>query len=121
MALTGKRLKEIGVRKVVGSRRSQIVYQFLIEMVITISLAIIAGLLMAQVIVPQFATMWQLQYGLGDLNKLNLLLALVVLLFIAAMLAGIYPAVFNINLIPSNCLRVERGLKEQITSPVVFS
>ena len=64
MALTGKRLKEIGVRKVVGSRRSQIVYQFLIEMVITISLAIIAGLLMAQVIVPQFATMWQLQYGL---------------------------------------------------------
>ncbi len=111
MALTGKRLKEIGVRKVVGSRRSQIVYQFLIEMLITISLAIIAGLLMAQVIVPQFATMWQLQYGLGDLNKLNLLLALVVLLFIAAILAGIYPAVFNSKFNPIELLKGRKGTK----------
>ena len=52
MALTGRRLKEIGIRKVVGSGRNQIVYQFLSEVVITISLAIIAGLLMAQVVVP---------------------------------------------------------------------
>ena len=111
MALTGKRLKEIGVRKVVGSGRSQIVYQFLIEMVITISLAIVAGLLMAQVIVPQFATMWHLQYGLSDLNKLNLLLALVVLLFIAAILAGIYPALSNSKFNPIELLKGRRGIK----------
>src|SRR5688572_4392651 len=111
MALTGKRLKEIGVRKVVGSGRSQIVYQFLIEMVITISLAIVAGLLMAQVIVPQFATMWQLQYGLSDLNKLNLILALVVLLFIAAILAGIYPALSNSKFNPIELLKGRRGIR----------
>jgi ABC-type antimicrobial peptide transport system permease subunit len=110
LALTGKRLKEIGVRKVVGSGRSQIVYQFLIEMVITISLAILVGLLMAQVIVPQFATMWQLQYGLSDLNKLNLLLALIVLLFIAALLAGIYPALFNSKFNPIELLKGRKGI-----------
>jgi putative ABC transport system permease protein len=111
LALTGKRLKEIGVRKVVGSGRRQIVYQFLIEMVITISLAILAGLIMAQVIVPQFATMWQLQYGLSDLNKLNLLVALIVLLFIAALLAGIYPAVFNSRFNPIDLLKGGKGTK----------
>lgn len=111
LALTAKRLKEIGVRKVVGSGRRQIVYQFLIEMVLTISLAILAGLLMAQLIVPQFATMWQLQYGLGDLNKLNLLLALIVLLFIAALLAGIYPALFNSRFNPIELLKGRKGIK----------
>jgi putative ABC transport system permease protein len=111
MALTGKRLKEIGVRKVVGSGRSQIVYQFLMEIVITISLAIAAGVLMAQVIVPQFATMWQLQYGLNDLNKLNLLLALVMLLFIAAILAGIYPALFNSRFNPIELLKGRKEIK----------
>jgi putative ABC transport system permease protein len=111
LALTGKRLKEIGVRKVVGSGRNQIIYQFLIEMVITILLAIFAGLLMAQVIVPQFATMWQLQYGLSDLNKLNLLLALIVLLFIAALLAGIYPALFNSKFNPIELLKGRKGIK----------
>jgi len=110
LALTGKRLKEIGIRKVVGSGRRQIVYQFLIEMVITISLAILAGLLMAQVIVPQFAMMWQLQYGLSDLNKLNLLLALIVLLFVAALLAGIYPALFNSKFNPIELLKGRKGI-----------
>ena len=111
LALTGTRLKEIAVRKVVGSGRRQIVYQFLIEMIITMSLAILVGLLMAQVIVPQFATMWQLQYGLSDLNKLNLLLALIVLLFIAALLAGIYPALFNSKLNPIELLKGKKGIK----------
>lgn len=111
LALTGKRLKEICVRKVVGSGRSQIVCQFLIEMVIIILLAIFAGLFMAQIIVPQFAMMWQLQYGLSELNKLNLLLALIVLLFIAALLAGIYPALVNSKFNPIELLKGRKGIK----------
>lgn len=111
MALSGKRLKEIGVRKVVGSGRIQIVYQFLIEMVITISVAIVAGLIMAQIVVPKFATMWRLQYGLDDLNRVNLLLLLVVLLFIAAIVAGIYPALFNSKFNPIDLLRGIKGIK----------
>jgi putative ABC transport system permease protein len=111
MALTGKRLKEIGVRKVVGSHRNQIAFQFLLEMVITISLAILAGLLMAQIIVPQFASMWQLQYGLSDLNGLNLIVALIILLFCAATLAGIYPALFNSKFSPLTLLKGGQQIK----------
>jgi putative ABC transport system permease protein len=111
LALTGKRLKEIGVRKVVGSGRKQIVYQFLIEMIITVSLAIFAGVIMAQFIVPQFASMWQLEYGLSDLNKLNVVLMLVILLFIAALLAGIYPALANSKFNPVELFKGNKGVK----------
>lgn len=105
MALAGKRQKEIGVRKVIGSGRRQIANQFLLEMILTISLAIGSGLLMAQVIVPQFAMMWQLQYGLEDLSGTNLLISLIILLFTAATIAGIYPALFNSKLSPVILLR----------------
>lgn len=111
LALTGKRLKEIGVRKVVGAARRQIVYQFLIEMVITVSLAIVAGLIMAQFIVPEFASMWQLEYGLSDLNKFNLILALIILLFIAALIAGIYPALANSMFSPIELFKGKKGIK----------
>jgi len=48
---------------------------------------------------------------LDDLNKLNLLLALVVLLFIAAILAGIYPALFNSKFTPIDLLKGIKGIK----------
>lgn len=109
LALTGKRLKEIGVRKVVGSGRIQIVFQFVIEMVLTVFIATLAGVLLAQLIVPQFALMWQLQFGLAELSKLNLLITLILLLFISALLAGIYPALANSKYKPIDLLK---GSKE---------
>lgn len=95
IALTASRMKEMGVRKVVGSSRTQIIVQYLLEMAITITLAIAAGFILAQIIVPEFAAMWQLSYGLNDLNSLNLVVALIALLVVAVVLAGIYPAMLN--------------------------
>jgi putative ABC transport system permease protein len=105
LALTGKRVKEIGIRKVVGSARSQIALQFLIEMVITVALAIVAGVILAQVIVPEFALMWQLQYGLHDMNSMNLIVMLAILLFVVAILAGSYPALTNSRFSPIELLK----------------
>ena len=105
VALTIKRLKEIGVRKVVGARRSQIVTQFLFEMVFTILLSIIVGLAMSSVLVPEFAAMWGLEYGLGDLNGINMAFALLVLLLISALLAGVFPALHNSKFKPVALLK----------------
>lgn len=116
IALTVKRLKEIGVRKVVGALRWQIVIQFLLEITITIALAIVVGLIMARIIVPEFAAMWQLQYGLEDLNGVNLVLALTMLLFVSAILAGAYPALFNSKFKPVVLLKGNLRIKG--TSPL---
>lgn len=116
MALTGKRIKEIGVRKVIGSSRWQIINQFLLEMLITIALAIVVGFLMAQIIVPKFAEMWQLQYGLKDLDGINIVITMMLLLLVSAILAGIYPALANSRFSPMVLFRGRSNIKG--TNPV---
>lgn len=105
IALTIKRLKEIGVRKVVGARRDQVVTQFLLEITLTTLLAILVGLSMSYIIVPEFAAMWGLQYGMEDLSGLNLIFALLIILFVVALLAGAYPALHNSRFKPVALLK----------------
>lgn len=105
IALTAKRLKEVGVRKAVGAVRSQIISQFLFETAISIVLALAVGLLLAQFIVPAFAEMWRLTYGMNDLNGVNLFVTLIFLVFIASLLAGVYPALFNSGFKPVSLLK----------------
>ncbi|HMI66631.1 MAG TPA: FtsX-like permease family protein [Cyclobacteriaceae bacterium] len=111
IAMTSRRLKEVGVRKAVGAGRRQIASQFLLETLITIILSLLVGLLMAQVIVPAFYTMWRLPYGLEDLNGVNLFIALIVLVFLAALLAGIYPALFSSKFKPTMLLKGDVKIK----------
>lgn len=95
LALSARRLKEIGIRKVVGSGRRQIALQFLLEIAFTISIAVAVGFALALYLIPEFASMWQLPYGLKELNSMNIVIALVALLFATSLLAGIYPALFG--------------------------
>jgi ABC-type antimicrobial peptide transport system permease subunit len=100
LALSMKRLKEIGIRKVIGSKRRQVVFQFLIEITVTITVAVMLGFAMSLYLIPEFASMWQLPYGMKELNSLNIVVALLTLLFSTALLAGIYPALFSSGMNP---------------------
>lgn len=95
LALSMKRLKEIGVRKVAGSSRYQIAVQFFSEIILTVLISVITGFAMSLYIIPGFAAMWELPYGLPQLNIMNIIIALVILLFCCSLLAGIYPAWFG--------------------------
>jgi putative ABC transport system permease protein len=105
IAMTAKRLKEVGVRKAIGAARSHIVTQFLLETLMTITLSLLVGLLMAQIIVPAFTKMWNFGYGLGDMNGLNMFVALIILVFLAALIAGIYPALLSSKFKPTLLLK----------------
>ena len=105
IAMAGKRLKEVGIRKSVGASRQHIVFQFLFETLLLITVSVLVGLGMAQVIVPAFIGMWNLPYELGDLNGVNLFVAMVILVFLAALLAGMYPALYSSSLKPTALLK----------------
>ena len=105
IAMTSKRLKEVGVRKAIGAARAQIVSQFLLETIITIVIATVVGLLMAQIIVPAFVNMWKLTYNLKDLDGLNMFITLIILVFLTSLLAGIYPALFSSKFKPTALLK----------------
>ena len=110
-AMAARRLKEVGVRKVIGATRVHIVIQFLLEMMVTIFIATVVGLAMSNVIVPEFALMWGLDYGLADLNGVNLLVSLLLLVFISSTLAGLYPAMFNSKFQPAVILKGNAKVK----------
>ncbi|MEO0339560.1 MAG: FtsX-like permease family protein, partial [Bacteroidota bacterium] len=75
----------------------QIIGQFLAETVLILSLSIILGLFFAILfIVPQFRSLFSFyDFGFQDLNGLNLIIALILILFGMSAIAGIYPALYN--------------------------
>ncbi|HEY3403137.1 MAG TPA: ABC transporter permease [Ohtaekwangia sp.] len=121
IAMTAKRLKEVGIRKTVGAVRHQIVSQFLLETVMTITLSLAVGLLMAQWIVPAFTEMWDFPYALKDLSGVNLFISLMILIFFASILAGMYPALFNSKFKPVALLKgqVKIGSSNVLTQILV--
>lgn len=100
VALAAKRFKEVGVRKVSGASKVQLISQFLLEMIIIVVLALTFGLAVSKYIVREFVDMWDIPYGFMDLDGLNLFIALIILVIVASILAGIYPALISTRLQP---------------------
>jgi putative ABC transport system permease protein len=114
MALMSKRLKEIGMRKVMGSDSSQIFIQFLLEMMMISLLSLIMGLLLASYIAPEFWSTWGLSFDLNDITPVNLLLGMIILLITASLIAG-YTRLFIPNVFTrSRSSTAQSGSKEPI-------
>ena len=106
IAIANRRLKEIGIRKVLGSQRRQLIAQFLGENIILTFFALIAGLLFAEVLVPAYNKMWPfLNIELGYLRNIQFFGFLFVLLILTGIIAGSYPAFYVTGFRPASILR----------------
>lgn len=86
------RAKEIGVRKVVGASKKQLIFQFLSEALFVSMIAFVLGLIIAQLALPVFENATEKEFSVAIIDDpLYILIAFVVVL-IAAFIAGIYPA-----------------------------
>ena len=96
-AMATKRAKEVGVRKVLGSEKSQLVTQFLAETFLVVLTAVALGVVLAYVALPLLGQLFSLPtdaslYFRSGLNGPDLALALLGLLVVLTALAGLYPA-----------------------------
>lgn len=106
IAMSNKRLKEIGIRKTVGGSRGQLIFQFLGENMLLCLLSLILGLLFANWLVPQYSDMWPNMDLLMTLQgNPKLVMFLVAVLLGTALLAGGYPALFVSKFKPVAILR----------------
>lgn len=106
IAMSNKRLKEIGIRKTVGGSRMQLVVQFLGENIFLCFLALILGLLFSLWLVPQYNSMWPNVDVVVSLTQNPKLVAfLVSVLLGTGLLAGGYPALFVSRYKPVDILR----------------
>lgn len=92
-ALATRRAREVGMRKVLGSRRKQLVFQFLLESLMLASVALIIGFSLVQLALPMY-NQWSgktLSFSLLELETYLILGSVVILV---ALLSGSYPAFF---------------------------
>src|SRR6185312_11283472 len=87
-----KRAKEIGIRKVVGSERKQLIFQFLGESFIISFFAFMMAIVLTTVALPFFNTLSNKALAFSYLFDLKLFLGYLVLFLITGLLAGFYPA-----------------------------
>ncbi len=106
IAVSSQRLKEIGIRKVMGGVRSQLIFQFMGENLVLCFLGLLVGLMMAEWLVPAYDTMWSwLELDLSYSENAGFLIFLVGLLFLTAIIAGGYPAFYITSFEPVNILK----------------
>jgi putative ABC transport system permease protein len=87
-----KRAKEIGVRKVSGGSKGQIITQFLIESSILCFISFVLAFIIAQNILPFFNDVSGKQLTLSPAKETSLIVYLAALLLLNILLAGFYPA-----------------------------
>lgn len=92
-ARSEKRAKEVGIRKAIGSLRSQLINQFLSESIITVFISLLVALLLAQVTLPFFNMMSQKQMGMPWTDPIWIGGAFVFTIVIGV-IAGSYPALY---------------------------
>jgi putative ABC transport system permease protein len=86
------RIKEVGLRKVVGAQRPQIIRQFLGESLVFAILALLAALTVVLAVLPAFRTFVERPIPFHLFTNLPLLGMLTALVFVTGVLSGGYPA-----------------------------
>jgi putative ABC transport system permease protein len=85
------RSKEIGVRKVLGSRRKQLFWQFIAETSLITILALVLAFSLAQLALPYVNQLFDIRLQINIFQDVYLLVFLPVLILFVILLSGFYP------------------------------
>lgn len=112
-ARSANRAKEVGVRKVLGSLKINLVHQFLTESFLISFIALIIAMIIAGLSVPYFNQLAGKNIDAATLFQPGSLSSLVALMLVVGLLAGSYPAFFLSSFQPADVLKgkLARGFK----------
>lgn len=100
-----KRAKEVGVRKVLGSVKQDLITQFLFESILLSVVALVLSLMLVQLALPVFNDLAEKDLQLDFLKNPLLLIAFLVFGLLVGVLAGSYPAFFLSSFNPVEVLK----------------
>ena len=100
------RAKEIGIRKVVGSNRSQLIKQFLLESLLVTCIATMLSILIVILLMPYFNTISGKALTLATFFEPTILGILASVIVLVGLLGGSYPAIY---LTSTNAIGVLKG------------
>lgn len=104
-ALSFNRSCEVGIRKVVGSNRSRLIHQFLVESVILSFVSMAFALILVRIFLPDFNLLLDRELELNLFTSGRLLFQMVSIAVIVGVLSGSYPAFFLSSVKPVAALK----------------
>jgi putative ABC transport system permease protein len=104
-ARASTRTTEVGMRKVIGANRKQLIGQFLSESIVLSLISLIIALLLAQVFLPLFSHLLGLNLDFSDLFNLPSLLGIMGITLMVGIISGSYPALFLSSFSPVQIIR----------------
>jgi len=103
------RAREVGLRKVVGSRRSQLLVQFLTESVLLSILSLILAVLVVYLFLPGYNNMIQLRLQFDVFSESWIIPVLVLFAILVGVAAGTYPALILASFKPAAVFSSEKS------------
>lgn len=106
IAISARRLKEIGIRKVMGSLRAQLIVQFIGETIFICSIALVLGLFVGEILLASWNALWpEIKVASHYTDAPQVIIFLVGVLLITALVAGSYPAFYISHFEPVSILK----------------
>lgn len=102
-----KRAKEVGLRKVVGANRSQMIVQFLTESILSAVIAFLLAIGLVEAMLPSFNALAGANLSLRLAGNTSVFLGLLGLVLLIGIVAGSYPAFYLSRLAPAAVLKGE--------------
>ncbi len=115
-ARSAGRAKEVGIRKVLGTERRFLIFQFLTESTMMAIFSLVLAILIAYLVLPIFNDVANKSMYLGSLFSSRILPLLIVLPVVVGLLAGSYPAFFLSAFRPIEVLKGKLKLGSNSTS-----
>ncbi|MCG2617076.1 ABC transporter permease [Terrimonas sp. NA20] len=103
-ARSARRAKEVGLRKVVGAVRGQLIGQFLGESIMISFMSLLLAILLVWLLLPAFNLLAGKELGIS-LFDVKLLLTLIGIALVTGLVAGSYPALFLSGFRPVKVLK----------------
>ncbi len=104
-ASASKRAKEVGIRKVLGSDKKQLIYQFITESFLAIVIAVVLAITIFAFVFPVFNQLSGKSLTLSHLLRPEVLALIAGFLLFIPFLAGGYPAFFLSSFTPIKALK----------------
>ena len=106
IAISSRRLKEIGIRKVMGSLRIQLIFQFIGETLFICFLSLIVGLFLGEILLGAWNVMWEhMKLTSHYVDSYEFSIFVIGVLVFTALVAGSYPAFYVSNFEPVSILK----------------
>lgn len=102
------RAREVGVRKVIGAKKLQLIYQFIGESIILSITAGVFALVLDELFIPSFYRLIGIDLGSTAVFHPSFLLGLLILTLIIGLLSGAYPAFILSKYQPASVLKGDK-------------